>query len=265
MSPSAWFTRSDLAPCSRSSEPSAHHRTDRRFLRGYSDYLFSDRRQTRQPARRQRAAPHLAVPLTPLPHVQPRIVQPMGPRLELGCVAHSRREVYVTTKLWLYAMCGLAAVPSVVAHAADDTGASLYLNHCAACHGASGEGGGPVAVAMSITIPNLRSLSDVTAVFFPPTRLPLTSMGASSRQLTAIGTCRLGRRVSRARARHCPAHSTPSRRRTRGVPRDTTVSLAGAGKAPVTNESRQITVGVLPTKLLEQRHRLRLADPAEAR
>ena len=41
--------------------------------------------------------------------------------------------------------------------------------------------------------------------------------------------------------------------------------LAGAGKAAVTNEGRQITVGIVPTKLLEQRHRLRSADPGEPR
>ena len=73
----------------------------------------------------------------------------------------------MTRKLWLYSMCGLAAVPSVVAHAADDTGADLYLNHCAACHGASGEGGGPVAVAMSGAVPNLRSLSERNGGVFP--------------------------------------------------------------------------------------------------
>ena len=73
----------------------------------------------------------------------------------------------MTKKLLLYAMCGLAAVASIVAHAADDTGADLYLNHCAACHGASGEGGGPVAVAMSVAMPNLRSLSERNGGVFP--------------------------------------------------------------------------------------------------
>ena len=159
-------------------------------------------------------------------------------------------------------MCGLAAVLSVVAHAADDTGADWHLNHCAACHGASGEGGGPVAVAMSGAVPNLRSCPSVTAVFFPPTRLPLTRRARAQGSSRRSADAGMGRRVSRARARHRRAHGTPSRRRTRGVPRDATVSLAGAGKAAVTHESRQITVGILPTKLLEQRHRLALADPA---
>ena len=52
----------------------------------------------------------------------------------------------MTTKVLVYAMCWLIVTPIPVARAADDTGARLYLNHCAACHGADGEGGGPVAV-----------------------------------------------------------------------------------------------------------------------
>jgi mono/diheme cytochrome c family protein len=41
----------------------------------------------------------------------------------------------------------------------DDLGARLYFNHCAACHGQDGEGGGPVAATMHIAMPNLRSLA----------------------------------------------------------------------------------------------------------
>ena len=146
----------------------------------------------------------------------------------------------MTTKLWLYAMCGLALAPSAVTRAADDTGAVLYMNHCAACHGADGEGGGPVAVAMSVTIPNLRGLSERNGGVFPADALAAYVDGreaqASSRQSADAG---MGRRVSRARARHRGAHRAPSRQRARGIPRDATV----------------FTVGVLPTKLLEQRHR----------
>ena len=41
----------------------------------------------------------------------------------------------------------------------EDLGARLYFNHCAACHGQDGEGGGPVAATMHIAMPNLRSLA----------------------------------------------------------------------------------------------------------
>jgi cytochrome c len=59
------------------------------------------------------------------------------------------------------------ALAAGAAHAADDTGARLFYNNCAACHGADGEGGGPVAAAMQTSIPNLRSLSARNSGVFP--------------------------------------------------------------------------------------------------
>jgi mono/diheme cytochrome c family protein len=46
-------------------------------------------------------------------------------------------------------------------------GTQLYLNHCAACHGADGEGGGPVAAVMQTTVPNLRTLAQRNGGKFP--------------------------------------------------------------------------------------------------
>lgn len=51
--------------------------------------------------------------------------------------------------------------------AADDLGARLYFNHCAACHGDDGEGTGPVAASMRVTVPNLRSLAQRNGGTFP--------------------------------------------------------------------------------------------------
>ena len=53
------------------------------------------------------------------------------------------------------------------AFAAEDTGARLYLNHCAACHGDDGEGTGPVAASMRVTVPNLRALAQRNGGVFP--------------------------------------------------------------------------------------------------
>ena len=53
------------------------------------------------------------------------------------------------------------------AFAADDTGARLYFNHCAACHGEDGEGTGPVAATLSGAVPNLRSLAQRNGGVFP--------------------------------------------------------------------------------------------------
>ena len=49
----------------------------------------------------------------------------------------------------------------------DDLGARLFFNHCAACHGENGEGGGPVAATMRVTMPNLRTLAMRNGGVFP--------------------------------------------------------------------------------------------------
>ena len=47
------------------------------------------------------------------------------------------------------------------------TGAQLFANHCAACHGIVGEGDGPVAAIMNTNVPNLRTLSTRSNGGFP--------------------------------------------------------------------------------------------------
>ncbi len=47
------------------------------------------------------------------------------------------------------------------------SGLDLYLNYCAACHGANGEGDGPVASVMQVQAPNLRLLSQRNNGTFP--------------------------------------------------------------------------------------------------
>jgi len=57
---------------------------------------------------------------------------------------------------------------TLVARAADaPTGAELFMNHCASCHGAGGEGDGPVAAVLQTTIPNLRTLAMRNGSTFP--------------------------------------------------------------------------------------------------
>ena len=57
------------------------------------------------------------------------------------------------------------ALPAAAADRPD--GAKLFMNHCAACHGADGEGGGPVAATMQTTVPNLRTLAQRNGGTFP--------------------------------------------------------------------------------------------------
>ena len=61
------------------------------------------------------------------------------------------------------------------------SGGELFSAHCASCHGPVGEGDGPVAAALRVTVPNLRTLSqrgggefptDVVASFVDGRELP---------------------------------------------------------------------------------------------
>ena len=47
------------------------------------------------------------------------------------------------------------------------SGLYLYANYCASCHGANGEGDGPVAAVMATQVPNLRLLSERNNGIFP--------------------------------------------------------------------------------------------------
>jgi mono/diheme cytochrome c family protein len=53
---------------------------------------------------------------------------------------------------------GIALLGSA-ASAQEPTGASLFIKNCASCHGSEGEGDGPVASVMSISVPNLRAIA----------------------------------------------------------------------------------------------------------
>jgi mono/diheme cytochrome c family protein len=66
------------------------------------------------------------------------------------------------------AVCALLLVTTLAARAAAaPSGTELFMNHCAACHGADGEGGGPVATVLQATVPNLRSLTMRNGGTFP--------------------------------------------------------------------------------------------------
>jgi mono/diheme cytochrome c family protein len=47
------------------------------------------------------------------------------------------------------------------------SGATTYAQYCSACHGTRAEGDGPVAEAMRVTMPNLRSLAERNDGDFP--------------------------------------------------------------------------------------------------
>lgn len=65
------------------------------------------------------------------------------------------------------ALLGVLAIGGNLARADEPTGAGLFATHCASCHGAEAEGGGPVAAVMAISVPNLRSLAMRSGGVFP--------------------------------------------------------------------------------------------------
>lgn len=67
----------------------------------------------------------------------------------------------------LAALLGACASQPVPPPSAADT----YVRHCASCHGVRGEGDGPVAMAISGTIPNLTTLSLRNGGEFPADRV----------------------------------------------------------------------------------------------
>ena len=70
-------------------------------------------------------------------------------------------------RIALGAALSIALTLVTPARAADDLGARLYFNHCAACHGDDAEGTGPVAASMRVTVPNLRTLAQRNGGTFP--------------------------------------------------------------------------------------------------
>lgn len=64
-------------------------------------------------------------------------------------------------------ICAVASGLGVGAAAAEETGAALYGEWCAACHGASGMGDGDMAGVMTIPAPNLTILSQGNDGVFP--------------------------------------------------------------------------------------------------
>ena len=54
---------------------------------------------------------------------------------------------------------------------AEADGAKLYQNHCSACHGMRAEGDGPIAMLMTVTVPNLRELAKHNDGVFPTDRV----------------------------------------------------------------------------------------------
>jgi mono/diheme cytochrome c family protein len=72
-------------------------------------------------------------------------------------------------RIWFgISMSAIAVLASIAqARAADLDAAALYRSNCAACHGVTGFGGGPVASSFSVLMPQLATLAQRNRGVFP--------------------------------------------------------------------------------------------------
>lgn len=66
----------------------------------------------------------------------------------------------------LLATLAITAVTAFPAFA-DEAGEAEYMNACSTCHGAAGQGAGPMAQYMTVEVPSLRNLSKDNDGVFP--------------------------------------------------------------------------------------------------
>jgi len=71
---------------------------------------------------------------------------------------------------------------------ADDTGREEYVNACAACHGVSGTGDGPMAEFMSVKVPDLSLLAARNDGDFPMLNVIQTIDGRTGVRLRGHGS-----------------------------------------------------------------------------
>ncbi len=79
------------------------------------------------------------------------------------------RDAALLTPMRLYSVAALTAAAAPLAMDDDDvqSGASLFQAHCAGCHGAHGEGDGPMTPHLEVVLKDLRSLSARNEGVFP--------------------------------------------------------------------------------------------------
>ena len=68
---------------------------------------------------------------------------------------------------YLVAIAVAAVVSGCAERPAEHSGSDLYAAHCAACHGAYGEGDGPAIGSISQTVPDLRQIALRNGGAFP--------------------------------------------------------------------------------------------------
>ena len=81
------------------------------------------------------------------------------------------------SRLGLYCLATLACAASAVSRAggledlSNYTGAELYQEHCASCHGEGGRGDGPVSLSLKVEVPDLTRIGARQGGVFPVDRI----------------------------------------------------------------------------------------------
>jgi mono/diheme cytochrome c family protein len=73
----------------------------------------------------------------------------------------------VMKTFWCFLVSSLLLSACATQSTAPPTGAQTFATNCASCHGPLGEGDGPVAAAIRVNVPNLRTLSQRNGGQFP--------------------------------------------------------------------------------------------------
>jgi mono/diheme cytochrome c family protein len=97
-----------------------------------------------------------------------------------------RNAAVCKVQLLLTAIALTAAAALPAAEAPDLSGAELFRQFCATCHGSSARGDGPVAPALKHTVPDLTRIAARSGGTFPTDRVRRLIDGQES--LTAHGT-----------------------------------------------------------------------------
>lgn len=71
---------------------------------------------------------------------------------------HKRTTIFASALLTVSVLAGCATKPSAIS-AGSMTGEQMFMQLCASCHGANGEGTGPVGASLKVKVPDLTRIA----------------------------------------------------------------------------------------------------------
>jgi len=89
------------------------------------------------------------------------------------------------------ALAGFLAAPAGSEVKADMNGAAVYAKFCTACHGPTGEGGGPLADTCKKPVPDLTTMAERNGGEFPRERVLTQLNDVTTKRLSGMPAMRL--------------------------------------------------------------------------